>query len=88
VRVRGLAQPADGVRTIAVPIVGAAPGIFTVTQNGTGQVAIVNQDGSLSTPTPAGTYVQVYGTGFGPYSPPGADGLKRPAGRRTCSRLT
>ena len=68
-----------------IPAVGAAPGIFTVTRNGTGQAAILNQDGSLSTPTPAGTYVQVYGTGFGPYGPPGADGLKRLAGTVTAT---
>ncbi len=68
-----------------VTIVPAAPGIFTVTQNGQGQAAIVNQDGSLSTPTPDGTYVQVYGTGFGAYGAPGADGFTRLTGSVTAT---
>jgi uncharacterized protein (TIGR03437 family) len=74
-----------GSQPIPVPIAGAAPGVFTVTQNGAGQAAIVNQDGSLSAPAPAGTVVQVYGTGFGPYNPPSADGLTRLAGTVTAT---
>jgi uncharacterized protein (TIGR03437 family) len=76
----GITSPA-----MTVAIANAAPGVFTAAQNGTGQAAIVNQDGSLSAPAPAGTYVQVYGTGFGPYNAPGADGLLRLAGTVTAT---
>jgi uncharacterized protein (TIGR03437 family) len=55
--------------------VAAAPGIFTVAQSGKGQAAIVNQDGSLTAPSPAGSYIQVYLTGMGPFGDAGADGL-------------
>src|SRR5262249_5297444 len=46
----------------------AAPGIFTMNGSGTGQAAIINQDGSLNTasnPAPRGTIVSVYATGQG-----------------------
>jgi uncharacterized protein (TIGR03437 family) len=35
----------------------------------------VNQDGSLGAATPPGTYIQIYGTGFGMLKPAGPDGL-------------
>lgn len=54
-----------------------APAIFTVTQNGTGQAASVNQDGSVATPSLAGSQIAVYATGFGLFGAPGADGLTR-----------
>lgn len=60
---------------LKVPVLNLAPGIFTVNQTGSGQAAIVNQDGSLGTATRAGTYIQVYGTGFGMFKPAGPDGL-------------
>ncbi len=61
----------------AVPIITVAPGIFTATQNGAGQAAIVNQNGSVNTPAPDGTYIEVFGTGFGLFGAPGPDGLSR-----------
>jgi uncharacterized protein (TIGR03437 family) len=60
---------------LKVPVLHLAPAIFTVTESGLGQAAIVNQDGSVGTPTKAGSYIQVYGTGFGMLKPKGPDGL-------------
>lgn len=53
--------------TASVPVVPAAPGIFTV-GNGTGQAAANNQDGSLnsaSNPAARGSVVSLYATGQG-----------------------
>ena len=60
---------------LKLPVLNVQPAIFTVGQNGSGQAAIVNQDGSLATATPPGTYIQIYGTGFGMLKPAGPDGL-------------
>src|SRR6202020_695940 len=46
---------------IQLPVLNLAPAIFTVGQNGGGQAASVNQDGSLATPAPPGTDIQIYG---------------------------
>jgi uncharacterized protein (TIGR03437 family) len=51
---------------ISLPVVAAAPALFTRDGSGTGQVAVVNQDGSINTPSPAGTIVTLFGTGGGP----------------------
>jgi uncharacterized protein (TIGR03437 family) len=48
-----------------------------VDSSGTGQGAIVNQDGTLngtSNPAAPGTVVSIYGTGEGQTDPPGIDG--------------
>jgi uncharacterized protein (TIGR03437 family) len=60
---------------LKLPVLNVQPAIFTVGQNGSGQAAIVNQDGSLGAATPPGTYIQIYGTGFGMLKPAGPDGL-------------
>jgi uncharacterized protein (TIGR03437 family) len=55
------------------------PAIFTLTQNGTGQGAILNQNYSVNSvqlPATMGSYVSVYVTGFGDLGAPGADGLQ------------
>jgi uncharacterized protein (TIGR03437 family) len=62
-------------QSVPLQIAGESPAIFTANQSGTGQAAIVNEDGSLTAPSPAGTIVSVYGTGFGLLGSPGADGL-------------
>jgi uncharacterized protein (TIGR03437 family) len=62
---------------VTVPVTDVSPAIFTATATGIGQAAIVNQDGSIDTPTPAGTYIQAYVTGFGVFAAPGSDGLAR-----------
>jgi uncharacterized protein (TIGR03437 family) len=56
----------------------SAPAIYTLSQSGTGQGAIINQDG-YTTNTPAtpeirGNVITVYMTGEGQTSPPGSDG--------------
>src|SRR5207249_1152629 len=53
----------------------AAPGLFTANSGGAGQAALINQDGTIDTPSKTGTIVSVFGTGFGPLGPPGPDGL-------------
>lgn len=63
-----------------------APSIFTVTQTGSGQGAILNQAwtvNSATNPAGAGSYIEVYATGFGALNPPSADGLRRVAGTVT-----
>jgi uncharacterized protein (TIGR03437 family) len=48
------------------------PGLFTASQNGTGQVLALNQNGTLngpSNPAPRGSVVQIFGTGQGPVDP-------------------
>jgi uncharacterized protein (TIGR03437 family) len=66
-----------GLTTIpaSVPIAAASPALFTVTASGTGQAAVVNQDGSIDSPCPRGSVIAVYGTGFGQLQPPDANGL-------------
>jgi uncharacterized protein (TIGR03437 family) len=59
------------------------PSIFTQTQNGKGQGAILNVNYSVNgpqspgTPGTPGSYLLVFGTGFGDLGPAGADGLQR-----------
>jgi uncharacterized protein (TIGR03437 family) len=56
----------------------ASPALFTGNGQGIGQAAILNQDYSFngpSNPARPGSFVMVYGTGFGKVLPPGADGL-------------
>jgi uncharacterized protein (TIGR03437 family) len=58
---------------VAVPIVAAAPGIFTLSSNGTGQAAVLNQDLSLNSAQNAaspGETIVIYLTGLGTLVPP------------------
>jgi uncharacterized protein (TIGR03437 family) len=62
-------------------VAASAPGIFTSNQAGTGQAAVVNQDGTInSTANPAliGSTILIYGTGQGQVSPAVADGTVAP----------
>jgi uncharacterized protein (TIGR03437 family) len=55
------------IQSVSMPVVAAAPGIFTVA-DGTGQAAANNQDGSLnsaSNPASRGTVVSLFATGQG-----------------------
>ena len=66
---------------IKLPVVVAAPGIFTTSDSGSGQAAILNQDSSVNTasnPAARGSIVSVYMTGVGALSPPIADGSLGP----------
>ncbi|MEO8663739.1 MAG: hypothetical protein ABI693_35105 [Bryobacteraceae bacterium] len=60
-----------------VPVARTAPGIFTFDQSGSGQGAVVNEDGTLNGPdNPAarGAIVSIYGTGEGQTTTPAKDG--------------
>ena len=62
---------------VKLPVVVAVPGIFTMTENGSGQAAILNQDStvnSASNPAARGSIVSVYMTGVGSLKPSIADG--------------
>jgi uncharacterized protein (TIGR03437 family) len=55
----------------------SAPGLFTLTQNGAGPGAILNQNGSvngLANPAAPGSVIVLYVTGLGETSPPGVTG--------------
>jgi hypothetical protein len=56
------------------------PAIFTLTENGTGQGAVLNLNYSVNgtlSPASLGGYIFVYVTGFGDLGSAGADGLQR-----------
>ena len=53
-----------------IDIAEASPALFTTTQTGTGQAAV-----SPAEPAKRGTYLSVFGTGFGSANAPGGDGL-------------
>jgi uncharacterized protein (TIGR03437 family) len=62
---------------VVLPIAGTSLGIFTLNGSGTGQGAIVNQDGTINGPghpAPRGSVVSIFGTGEGQTAPPGVDG--------------
>ncbi len=60
----------------------AGPGLFTSTQNGTGQALALNQNGSLngpSNPAARGSVVSLFGTGQGPVQPTVSSGQAAPS---------
>ena len=67
--------------TLPLQVVPAAPAIFTVNQAGTGQGAILNQDGSANNtgnPAKKGSVIQIFATGEGETNPPGITGTFTP----------
>jgi len=63
---------------VTVPVAAAVPGLFTKDFSGTGQGAIVNQEGSLNSaanPAARGSIVSLYATGEGETNPSGIDGM-------------
>ncbi len=63
---------------VSLPVVAAAPGIFTLDGSGTGPGAILNSDetvNSAANPAAAGQWVSIYATGGGATTPAGVDGL-------------
>ena len=64
-----------------LPVWPAVPALFTANSSGSGQLAALNQDGtvnSTSNPAKAGSIVSVYMTGVGAIAPPLADGQPGP----------
>jgi len=60
-----------------LPVVASAPGVFTVDATGTGQAAVVNQDGTVNSaanPAVRGSVVSIYATGEGQTAPDGVTG--------------
>jgi uncharacterized protein (TIGR03437 family) len=63
--------------SVTIPVVAAAPGIFTANSSGTGQIAMANQNGTLNSataPAAKGSTVTFYATGEGQTSPAGVTG--------------
>ena len=58
-----------------------SPGLFTADSTGSGQLAALNQDGTINGPlhpAKAGTYISFFGTGIGPVSGGPPDGAPSP----------
>src|SRR3977135_4337869 len=70
--------------SISIRVTDTAPSIFSLTQTGTGQGAILNQDGAVNgTPTAAarGSAVHIFSTGARQLNPGGVTGsVTNPAG--------
>ena len=65
-----------------LPVAGSAPGVFTVDATGTGPAAVLNQDGSVNSPSnPAarGSVISIYATGEGQTLPAGVTGSVTPS---------
>jgi uncharacterized protein (TIGR03437 family) len=63
--------------SLSVSVVATAPGIFALTQNGSGQGAILNQDDSINgvnNPAAPGSIISIYATGEGQIVPAGTTG--------------
>jgi uncharacterized protein (TIGR03437 family) len=66
---------------VALPVVPAEPGLFSVDATGKGQGDILNQDSTLnsaSNPAAAGSAIVLFGTGGGLTLPPSTDGALNP----------
>ena len=75
VQVRNGNQSSD---SVALPVWPAQPGIFSANLSGTGQAAVINQDGltinSSKAPAAKGSVISIYATGEGQTNPGGIDG--------------
>jgi uncharacterized protein (TIGR03437 family) len=75
--------------SVEVPLAPTAPGIFSLTQNGLGDGAVLHADFSLvnaSSPAMPGETVQVFLTGLGAVDHPVLDGAAAP-GREPLARV-
>jgi uncharacterized protein (TIGR03437 family) len=76
-----LADTGELVAGGSILVSAAAPGIFTANQAGTGQAAVLNQDGTINGPgnaAPVGSTITLYATGQGQVSPSVPDGTAAP----------
>jgi uncharacterized protein (TIGR03437 family) len=67
----------------SLPVTTEAPGLFSYDSTGGGGAAIINQDGSVNTPSnpaSAGDTISLYGTGDGEEDPIPVTGGVNPAG--------
>jgi uncharacterized protein (TIGR03437 family) len=75
VQVRNGSQTSD---VVALPVTPVAPSIFSADYTGSGQGAILNQDGitvnSTQSPAAAGSVIAIFATGEGQTDPGGVDG--------------
>jgi uncharacterized protein (TIGR03437 family) len=74
--------------TLTVPTAMVNPALFTQTGTGSGQGSIVNADGTVNSaakPAAPGSYISVYGTGFGALNAAGGDGLRHIAASVTAT---
>ncbi|HYL74827.1 MAG TPA: hypothetical protein VEU96_11520 [Bryobacteraceae bacterium] len=77
VKVAGTYFSAEGVADYGLAVFSRAPGLFTADASGIGQLAALNQDGSVnssSNPAAAGSVVSVFLTGAGATTPPLGNG--------------
>jgi len=67
---------------ITLRVTDTAPGIFTTTQNGSGQGAILNSNNTVNSATNAApklSVISIYATGEGQLNPPGVTGSVTPS---------
>jgi len=78
-----LADTGELVAGGSVLVATVSPGLFTLSQDGKGQAAALNQDGTTvngpSNPAAKGNIISLFGTGQGQVSPAVPDGLGAPA---------
>jgi uncharacterized protein (TIGR03437 family) len=55
---------------IPLQVAAAAPGLFTRGGSGSGPAAVVNQDGSVNSPSPPGSVIALFGTGLARWRAP------------------
>lgn len=68
----------NGVRRpgLTFPVVASQPGLFTINASGSGDAAIINQDGTVNSPAnpaPRGSIIALYATGEGATDPQGVE---------------
>ena len=76
-----MTRPDGSTLLTTLTIAAAAPGIFTVLQNGIGQAAALNQDNTVNfgtNPARRGSVIQIFATGAGETTPPLAAGEAAP----------
>jgi uncharacterized protein (TIGR03437 family) len=76
---------------VSVQTAAVTPAIFTLSGNGTGPGAILNQDFSVNSfdnPARADSVIMVYSTGFGTVNPPATDGLTATGPASTTALVT
>jgi uncharacterized protein (TIGR03437 family) len=66
-----------------MPVGSTCPALFTASGLGSGQAAVLNEDGSVNSatnPAAAGSFISLFATGLGQTTPPGQDGVTNGTG--------